>query len=166
METPLAVANYFIKQAINEGKEITLLQVLKLVYIAHGWHLGMTGEPLISEGVEAWKYGPVVPGVYHSFKKYGNNPINSLGQAFNGYKIIIPDINDDAEKTFLNRVWETYKGFSGLELSTLTHMKGTPWYITWHEKGGSTSQGAVIANDLIKKRYLEKIASDENDQPH
>lgn len=166
METPLAVANFFIKQAIKEGNEITQLQLLKLVYIAHGWYLGMNGEPLLSEGVQAWKYGPVVPEIYHYFKSYGNAPINSLAQIFTGEKYIIPEVTNEDEKRFLDKIWQIYKEFSGLELSTLTHMQGTPWYITWHERGGDKNTHTVIANDLIKERYTQKVNTGKNDQPH
>jgi len=78
MYNPLAVANYFIYKSIDEGVSITPMKVLKLVYIAHGWHLGIRKEPLITEQTEAWKYGPVVESVYIAFKKYGKNDIDAM----------------------------------------------------------------------------------------
>ena len=44
------------------------MHVLKLVYVCHGWMLGIHGAPLITEPVEAWTYSPVVPTVYHRYK--------------------------------------------------------------------------------------------------
>jgi hypothetical protein len=35
-------------------------------------------------------------------------------------------------------------------------MENTPWYITWHENGGSLMHGAIIPNNLIKIHYEEK----------
>ena len=72
---PKAVANYFLDCAKEDGESLTLLKLVKLVYLAHGWHLGLTGDPLIKENVEAWRYGPVVPSIYHDLKIFGNNAI-------------------------------------------------------------------------------------------
>jgi len=63
METPLAVANYFIKKSQDDGIAVTPMQLVKLVYIAHGWHLGLHHSQLLTESIQAWKYGPVIPSV-------------------------------------------------------------------------------------------------------
>ena len=67
---PRSVANYLVKKAASDvnGQPLTIVHLLKLVYFAHGWHLGRTGQPLINRPVEAWKYGPVIPEVYDAFR--------------------------------------------------------------------------------------------------
>src|SRR5277367_2017193 len=70
-----AVANYFLDRADQSGKKLDPMQLLKLVYFAHGWYLADSGAPLIDEMVEAWRYGPVIPSLYHEFKAFGKNPI-------------------------------------------------------------------------------------------
>ena len=47
------------------------MKVQKLVYFAHGWHLGITKKPLINEQVEAWPYGAVIPSLYDYLKQWG-----------------------------------------------------------------------------------------------
>jgi uncharacterized phage-associated protein len=74
---PKAIANYFIARAAADGKRLTPLQLIKLVYIAHGWYLGLTGEPLINEPPEAWQYGPVIPSLYPSSAYSLSSPIIS-----------------------------------------------------------------------------------------
>ena len=38
------------------------MQLLKLIYVAHGWHLETSsGNPLIQNKIEAWKFGQVIP---------------------------------------------------------------------------------------------------------
>ncbi|KQH74402.1 Panacea domain-containing protein [Xylella fastidiosa] len=48
---------------------LTPLQVLKLVYLAHGWCLGVHTQPLIDELVEAWRAGPLIRSLYNVIKQ-------------------------------------------------------------------------------------------------
>ena len=130
-ELSLAVANFFLDAAEDEAKELTQMQVLKLSYIAHGWHLGLYGEPLFLDPVEAWDYGPVVPAIYREFWHFRKRPIDgrareyfSVGEAeaWREPKPTEPPVLDH-----LNEVWDGYKGYTGLELSAMTHKPGTPW---------------------------------------
>ena len=67
-QSPLSVANFFIDQENN--KDVDNIKVNKLVYVSLGFSLGMEDFVLFDEDVEAWKFGPVIPSVYHHFKKY------------------------------------------------------------------------------------------------
>jgi len=156
MESPIAVANYFIQKSFDTGEEMTPMKVLKLVYIAHGWNLGIKSEPLISEAVQAWQYGPVIETVYHKFKDYGNKQITSLGSNF-GFGITTPVIQDKKNESILDKVWDVYKKYNGLQLSTLTHQSGTPWDIIWNQESGAHRKSAIIPNDLIQAHYKMKI---------
>ncbi len=155
METPLTIANYFIKKSLETGIPVTPMKLVKLVYISHGWYLALSeGEELIDEAVEAWKYGPVISSVYHKFKLYGRDPINKLepNALLNGiYHAIIP--NNAGTLEFLNKMWDMYGKFDGVQLSALTHQKGTPWDITYKSKG----DGALIPNNLIREHYEGKL---------
>jgi uncharacterized phage-associated protein len=160
MENSLAIANYFIKKSLDEGEELTPMKLLKLVYIAHGWYLGLNGTALLDEGVEAWRYGPVVPSVYREFKKYGNNQISQLGYIFTDQMQIVTPMADENKIQFLDKIWDVYKKYNGLELSTLTHEPGTPWDIVWNTENGKDIQGAIIRNNLIEQHYkLKKTAA-------
>ena len=79
----ISIANYFIDKA-NENREgrhpFTLLRLVKYVYIAYGFGMAILDKKIIDERfdkVEAWKYGPVIPSVYHSFKHNGKDPITT-----------------------------------------------------------------------------------------
>ncbi|MCY4170268.1 MAG: DUF4065 domain-containing protein [Bacteroidetes bacterium] len=55
---------------------MTPLQVNKLAFILHGWTLGLLDRPLIDyspKRIQAWRFGPVVVGIYHTLKHFGNN---------------------------------------------------------------------------------------------
>jgi uncharacterized phage-associated protein len=122
------------------------MQVLKLVYIAHGWNLGNFGNPLINEPVKAWRYGPVVPSLYHAYKHFGSTPIEDCPQKAAG-------IFSEKEAALMDAVWNGYGGWSGISLSTLTHEPGSPWSITMEKLG----QGATISNDLIEDHYRRRV---------
>jgi uncharacterized phage-associated protein len=154
MENPIAIANFFIQKSLDSGTEMTQMKLIKLVYISHGWYLALRGKPLLSEPVEAWKYGPVVKSVYHEAKKYGNGPITSYFQDVFGNT---PMPTDPEVCTFLDRIWDLYGKLNGLQLSALTHKEGTPWYKTWNEENGSKYHSVIIRNDLIKNHYQSKL---------
>ncbi len=55
----LAVANYMLELAKEEGKELQPLKLMKLVYIAHGFMLALLGRSALNprfDRVEAWQY--------------------------------------------------------------------------------------------------------------
>ena len=130
----------------NEGEPTTPLHLVKLVYISHGWMLGIYGVPLIREDVEAWKYGPVIPAVYHRYKPFGGYHIHLPAKCREG------QIGEDQQE-LVEVVEEGYRRFSAVHLSAMTHKSGSPWDITVKEKG----LGAVISTSLIQKHYSSKL---------
>lgn len=156
MENAIAVANFFIKKSLATGIPVTPMKVVKLVYIAHGWYLGLTGEPLIAEGVQAWKYGPVVPSIYYYFRDYGGNQINQPAHTGRPYgQVVYYSLANSDLEPFLNKIWEVYGKFSGVDLSAMTHQKGTPWDEAWNALGGKEKMELVIPNNLIKDHYQQ-----------
>lgn len=144
MASSVAVANRFIERSLANNDPLTPMQLLKLVYIAHGWMLGLHSRPLINERVEAWQYGPVIPGLYSYVRDYRGAPI--------GRKIssIFPKGDlDPEEESVVDQVYDAYKRFTGMQLSRMTHADGTPWALTY-EPG---SFGKVIPVDLIEDHY-------------
>jgi uncharacterized phage-associated protein len=165
MQSPISVSNFFIKKSLETGKEVTPMKLIKLVYLSHGWHLGLTGEPLLAAGVEAWKYGPVVPDVYHLFKRFGHGQVNSLGQEQTISGVRYPEVHNAEITAFLNHIWDIYSDRSGTDLSALTHQAGSPWDIIWHQRGGNLEKGVIIPNDLIKDYYTRKLNANKSAQP-
>lgn len=147
------VSNYFVQCAKDEENTLTPMQVLKLVYIAHGYHLGHFGTPLISNRIEAWKFGPVIPELYRAIKDRRDKPVEQL----TGVHLIDDDLDDD-EKGFVRMVYGAYQDRDGIELSMLTHKDGTPW----HQVYRADRSNIAIPDDLIQHHYHE-LLSDEYD---
>lgn len=117
---------------------------MKLVYIAHGFWLGVKGQPLIQERIEAWKYGPVVPTLYQITKRFGRDPIP--------FDLIEDEDRHglpDEVKAFLEQVVEKYGHLSGYRLSTITHETGSPWSQVYQ----SNAMGIEIPNTVIRPYY-------------
>lgn len=158
-----AVANEFLHLAKDEGRSLTPMQLLKLVYFAYGWYWALAKDRLIDERVEAWKYGPVFPSLYHEFKSFGNEPIDSFATEWeavrkDGKFLIcseeqrIPE-SDEMPRQLIRRVWDVYKKYSAIQLSRMTHEPGTPWAETPHRD----VKGTNIDDDTIRE-YFERLA--------
>lgn len=134
-DSALSVANYFVQKSMDEHKDLKPLKLVKLVYIAHGFMLAMLDRSVFNkkfDKVEAWKYGPVIPSVYHSFKDFKNQPITR--------KTVIAKSDDSIDFTFeepvlsdknaaivCDIVWKRYVNYSNGRLVDILHAAGTPW---------------------------------------
>jgi uncharacterized phage-associated protein len=161
-----AVANYFLKRADEAGTGLTPMQVIKLVYFAHGWALGLLGIPLISDRVEAWDYGPVIRPVYDQFKRFGNRSIGGYAQhpfpPIGGTEAPRIEANfDPLETELLDRVWDVYGKLTGFQLSDMTHELGTPW----QKVHGSRGKNALIEDSIISE-YFSELARQNQQKQH
>lgn len=77
MVPALFVANYVIEYSNKRKYPINNLRLQKLLYFINARSLVETGKPIFSESIQKWKYGPVVPEVYHEYKQYGAFNIDS-----------------------------------------------------------------------------------------
>jgi uncharacterized phage-associated protein len=135
-----SVANYLIEKAFPVG--LDALQVLKLTYIAHGFVLGITGAPLLEDDIEAWKYGPVVRGIYKVLPG-GSTQIRTPLDGGGAAEL------DSPAKGIVDTVYNLYGKHSGVYLSNLTHRPGSPW----HKVLTTYGRNAVIPRDLIESHY-------------
>lgn len=150
-----SIANYFLSLAEKKNQTLSPMKLQKLVYFAHGWHLALTGKPLIDEMVEAWSYGPVIPSLYQEFKHFGSGSITSQAK---DYRFIdgkiqfeTPEIPiNDPVIPLLDRIWDIYGKFTAIQLSNLTHEKGTPWDKT---RNGETPNNTDIPNNSIQEYF-------------
>jgi uncharacterized phage-associated protein len=158
-----AVANEFLELAKNDGKQLSPMQLQKLVYFAYGWYLAITSKRLLDERVEAWQWGPVIPSLYSEFKHFGSGPITELAMeailedrtiSFRPYRVRSDNPAEDAlAMSVIRKIWEIYGRFSASQLSSMTHAEGSPWSVT-PEKD---VRGTDISDEVIK-RYFEQLA--------
>jgi uncharacterized phage-associated protein len=155
--TPQQIANYFIDRAKAEGRELGQLKLMKLVYIAYGWVLALTGRRLFDEPIRAWKHGPVMRTLYDEFKRFRSGPITAHATEYDldtGEQIVPTVPREDEETTMiLDKVWAAYKAFSGWSLRNKTHEPDTPWTTTYYELG----ENSVISDTLIASHFRTVI---------
>lgn len=148
------IADKLLGLARADNNTLTPMQVLKLVYIAHGWMLGIFRRPLICESIQAWRYGPVVRDLYDAVREFKSNPV--IGPLSKTAEIL-----DQDEEWLVQSVYEAYKHFTAIQLSAMTHAVGSPWYITWADGQGMNH---IISNDLIEEHYKRLTERNQNAQ--
>lgn len=140
------IADDILKLAKRRGLSLTPMQLMKLVYIAYGWHLAMQGSKLFDERVEAWKYGPVIPDLYQATKHFG-------GSAVPAHLIADSPISRPDLEVFLDSIVENYGKYSGIALSNLTHRSGTPWHRVYRPN----VLNLEIPDDYIREHYQQGL---------
>ncbi len=144
-----AIANIFVQEARKAGHRLTIMPLVKYIYFAHGWNLGYTDEPLISDPIEAWKYGPVMPLTYRAFRDSGlvirKEAIDE--ETKQPYRADLPE----KSKNIVVNVYKEYSKKSAWGLSNATHHESSPWYKYRHQTY------TIIPNEEIKAHYQEII---------
>ena len=137
------IANWFVERAKRESYNLTIMQLLKLVYISHGWHLEMRRSPLIANKIEAWKFGPVIPDVYSAFRRQGVEVVNPVPN--------FPPVLAPSDERLLEQIYSSYGKLSAERLSDMTHVNGGPWEIATKRFG----YFAPITDDVIEAHYRQ-----------
>ena len=155
MPSAESVANAFLDLARRNEKSLTNMQLQKLVYIAHGYSLAKLRQPLFYNNIHAFKWGPVIPNLYKTLNQYGADEVKEPIATDE------PPIGEDSlEMEIVREVWQEYKELSGVQLSALTHRKGSPWSETW-----KINPFGVISDELIAEYYRQDLYERFANQP-
>jgi len=150
--TAVDVANELIRVAHETGKSISNMKLQKLLYLAQGIHLAMKNDaPLFEDSIEAWKYGPVVPSVYHKFKIYFSGEI-PVAHPFSSES----DLLSEEQKKLVRRVVELYGGLSAIALSNFTHLQGSPWYLVYNDADNFSAEITTSSITAYFKDWINK----------
>lgn len=147
-----SVANKIIAPRLDAAIPTTHLQVQKLVYFCHAWMLGLYHEPMLLQPIQAWRYGPVLPELYESLRRYGREPIR---RTINLGSIRVEENEyDDRQESIIRQVLDVYGHLSGVQLSTITHAPGTPWDKVW----SASKRSIIISDNIIEDYYAQQAA--------
>lgn len=140
-----AVANYILQHSHGS---VTNLKLQKMLYYMQGFFLGKFGTPLFDEDLVAWKYGPVIPGLYSALSHNRDNPITETLSA--------PYSIEDAEdRQFLDSAIATLEPYDAIYLLRKSHMPGSPWSTIWQNGAGYRH---VIPKELIRSYFVASMS--------
>ncbi|RQO35706.1 hypothetical protein DBR37_04835 [Herminiimonas sp. KBW02] len=152
MSAPLQVASEIVRQQTAAGRSApTNLELQKLLYFCHGWHLALLKTPLVDESFEAWRYGPVLPSVYQAFKVFSSNPIPA------DHPLIAqqPALTNVDSAALVRKVLDVYGNHSGYQLVNLSHHPDGPWKQVWNS--GSSFSDTI--DDAMILNYFSSLAN-------
>ncbi len=150
------IAYAFVKKGIEQRKPVTQMKLQKMVYFAHGYHLAKYGTPLIEEEFEAWKFGPVIPSIYHTYKLYGSEEItdNTLIPDVRNLELLSISLSYQAIDA-INYTWEVTKDIDAVALSLWSHKPGSPWAEAFKPNVNSIP----IRNDRIGEYFAGMLSN-------
>lgn len=130
----LDVARYIINRENEKGHNISNLKLQKMLYFVQATFLVNENKSCFNEEIEAWDFGPVVPSVYHEFKRYGSRSIPYI----NKYIDLTNGIWESKEKEFdmniiskedqyvIDKMVDECSEYTANQLVEITHSQ-SPW---------------------------------------
>jgi uncharacterized phage-associated protein len=149
--TPLSLANVFLDRYGRDGN-IEHMKLQKLAYYAYGWWLAYHDEPILTEGPEVWRYGPVFSSLYNVLAPNGSRAIVEP-QLATPFQKNPPLAEGEDIDQLVEWVWGRYGSRSGLTLSAETHKAGTPWQIEAAKQGYRVPPHHRIPDALIRSYF-------------
>jgi len=141
--SPAAVANAFVDLS---SVAMPQMKLQKLTYIADGWNLAISGQPLVDSNAEAWDNGPVFRSIWNRIRDLGTH-----SGKIRDYDGSFPQAPfSPQERAVVEHVWRKYGDKSARQLSDLTHQANTPWTRAYYGRG----QNAVIPKEDVRTHYL------------
>lgn len=155
-----AIANFVLDCADATNVAVTNMALNKIVYFVHCDYLIEKSEPLVSAKIEAWQHGPVFREVYHEFKRWNDQPIQSRAtkvDPITGDVKIAGLTFGTQEKEYLRLLVERYTQFTAAQLRAISHSEGGPWDVVWGHQGNA-NPGMKISNEIIKENYSPEVS--------
>lgn len=148
-------AYYLVSLFKNDNKDITQLQIQKLMYFFEAYYMNVYEkvEKLYECNFNAWAFGPVAIPLYTEFRKFGNGSIELSEEN----KKMGNNISED-KKELLNNIYSAFKDVSSMDLVKITHMPDSPWDKVWKRNGKKVGYGAnTYIDKLESKEWFGKI---------
>lgn len=127
MITATILANNVLRRSFEQSSLITPMKLQKLLYFIYRDYLKQTDDSLFSERFEVWRYGPVLPSVYHEFKQFGSEVITGYSKDSKGDSYSVTEPPGSILTAVVDDNWNRYKNVNGIYLSNITHRQDTPW---------------------------------------
>lgn len=136
------LANHILAVAREKNIQISNLQLQKVLFFIFGRTLQFD-QNLIKYDLpfEKWKYGPVVPGIYYEFNRFGGMPI-----------IVGDEFSENEELNFLNEDIELLLNKDPYMLVEFSHRLPS-----WNNYADEILSGKRVPNYTIEEFRTEFI---------
>lgn len=124
---PTYVANSILKRAFGDDVKVSPMKLQKLMYFVTCLYQAYTGNRLLTESFQPWRYGPVCRSVYDEFKSFGGDPITRYATDAMGNVFTVNEETSPSLRKALNLVWENMRDYSAVYLSRVTHRHDSAW---------------------------------------
>lgn len=145
------IANAFITKGVTSGYPCNHLKLQKLVYFMHYWSVIYHNTSCVDEKVEAVEYGPQYSGLHSRLQKHRSNVITDPLAVFNPVigcrQALLPENSDTEFWVLFNKVWQAYRTFTDVQLSSMCNLNGTAWDIARQK------MGLYISDEDIRQDY-------------
>jgi uncharacterized phage-associated protein len=139
------IAKFVLAVAHENGDVVTNLKMQKLLFYAQALHLAKKKTPLFDDDAEAWQFGPVIPDVYDTYKKYGRLPIDEdISQED-------VDVLDAETQNFMDEFLFKFMDYSATHLANMTHNEA-PWQDAFDKNPGGSE---IIPKDALQQYYSQ-----------
>lgn len=161
MARAIDVADFIILESNRQNHPLTNLELQKYIYFCNARSLLKNPtSPLVSdELMEKWKYGPVSPTAYHTYKRYGINPIttpdthtnlNTETWEIEVESFDIQKLTEEERELIINTIPKLFK-FGRFELVEETHKH--PSWASVEEEIMSGIQGLQYSNEEVRMDF-------------
>lgn len=151
MTTLENVTDYIILKVTEDGTNLSVLKLQKLVYYAQAWYLAFSGTPLFRGAFEAWVHGPVSRDLYKRFASrtmYAPVSLTDIRHGFN------PMTMSEMDRRHIDNVLEVYADLTGSQLEEMSHREDP-----WIEARGDTPEGSRCVTEISEKRMASYYRS-------
>ena len=117
------IAASLAHQAARRGLRLDQLQLQALVYIAHGWRLVLSGEPLTGDRPLITAFGPEYERLAHALRGCGLAPVTERN-----LPSLSSSILDQDEWELISSIVDTHAKLDAAQLAAVTCEKNSPWH--------------------------------------
>lgn len=144
------IAEYVIWYSEKQDLGISNLKLQKILYFIQAYFLICSGKPCFCEKIEAWDFGPVVPGIYRRYKQYGGTDIPRIPEK--------EPCLAQSDKERINKVVDKFADYSAADLTEITQ-KQLPWMEAVYE-----SKNNEISTASMKQYFADKEPEENNEK--
>ena len=142
--TSTLVAREFVElaKADNPPRELMVLKLISLTYLAHGRSFAELDVGLVDEHVLAWPYGPAFRDLYCAVRAFGNYPVTNVAKSRLEREYPDTELTRDEIRIVMS-VYDDFRDAGEGDLIRQSQKPGTPWHRIWDGKIDPANQKVI-----------------------